>query len=193
MSIRDFAAKLQLEHKKRKMEFATFDFPAALQSPKQILVCLPGELRELTILKQFLPAITDLFKPATIHLLTMPGLKITDIFPRKGFNILAPTADQQSWTGLAKKSFLDKLTELNIDLVLDLNLGTSWFTSSVLLAFPNALRIGRGNHLAQPFYNLEIKTRYLRDERNIYRSIIETLKLLKEGRNEEDVRHHRQF
>ncbi len=45
-------------------------------------------------------------------------------------------------------------------------------------SFPRAVRIGRGNHLGIPYYNLEIKTKYLRDERNIYRSLLETLSAL---------------
>jgi len=189
MSVRDFVAQFKMNNLKRKMEPASFEFPRAIRSPKHILVCLPGELRELTLVKQFLPGITDLFKPASITLLTMPGLKITDIFPRKGFNILAPTADQLTWSGMAKKSYLESLQKEKFDLLLDLNLSSSMFTSSILLSFPDALRIGRGNHLGQPFYNLEIKTRYLRDELNIYRSLIETLKILKEGKKQSADSH----
>ncbi len=191
MSMRDFVAQFKMNNLKRKMEPSTFEFPKAIRSPKHILVCLPGELRELTLVKQFLPGITDLFKPAAITLLTMPGLKIMDIFPRKGFNILAPTNDQLTWSGMAKKSYLESLRKEGFDLVLDLNLSSSPFTSSILLNFPDAIRIGRGNHLGQPFYNLEIKTRYLRDEQNIYRSLIETLKILKEGNKQSADRHQK--
>jgi len=189
MSMKDFVANFKMNNLKRKMEPSSFEFPAAIKSPKHILVCLPGELRELTLVKQFLPGVTDLFKPASITLLTIPGLKITDIFPRKGFNILAPTTDQITWSGMAKKSYLESLQKEDFDLVLDLNLSSSPFTSSILLSFPRALRIGRGNHLGQPFYNLEIKTRYLRDERNIYRSIIETLKVIKDGKKQSAGNH----
>lgn len=189
MNMRDIVAKFKMNNLKRKMVPSVFEFPKAIKSPKHILVCLPGELRELTIVKQFLPGITDLFKPASITLLTVPGIKITDIFPRKGFNILSPTNDQLTWSGIAKKSYLESLQKEDFDLLLDLNLSTSPFTSSILLNFPKAIRIGRGNHLGQPFYNLEIKTRYLRDERNIYRSLIETLKILKEGKKQSADSH----
>lgn len=181
MNFKGAIARVRLSKLRRRMESATFSFPGALQTPKQILVCLPGELRELTLLKQFLPDIRDLFKPGTVTLLSMPGLQIADIFPRKGFNVLTPSGDQMTWSGLAKKSYIEFLRNYKFDVVLDLNLGESLFTSSVLLNYPEALRIGRGNHLGQPFYNVEIKTRYLRDERNIYRSLIETLKNLKFG------------
>ncbi len=126
-------------------------------------------------MKQFLPSITDLFKPADIVLLSMPGVRVTDIFPRKGFQILSPSADQITWSGLPKKSYLDMLKDLKIDLVLDLNFEASHFTSSILLSFPRAVRIGRGNHRGDPYYNLEIKTKYLRDERNIYRSLLDII------------------
>jgi hypothetical protein len=183
MSLKTFVARLKLNQLKSKVDTEVFDFPAVLFRPKRVLVCLPSSLRQLTIVKQFLPALTDLFKPAEITLLPTPGMKITDIFPRKGFNILSPTLDQVSWSGLPKKSYLRTLQSYHFDLLLDLNLEVSLFTSSVLLSFPKALRIGRGNHLGRPFYNLEIKTKYLRDERNIYRSLLETLRLLKNSRS----------
>ena len=81
-------------------------------------------------------------------------------------------------SGLPKKTYLSVLTDNEYDLILDLNFNRTNFTSMVLLNFPQAIRIGKGNHLGQPFYNLEIKTKYLRDERNMYRSLIETLACL---------------
>jgi hypothetical protein len=179
-------AKVQLNRLEKQMRPASFSFPQALRTPKRVLVCLPGELRELTLLKQFLPEIKELFHPAAITLLSMPGMQIADIFPRKGFNVLTPSGDQVGWSGLAKKSYIAFLKDYKFDLILDLNLAASLFTSSILLNYAEALRIGRGNHLGEPYYNIEIKTRYLRDERNIYRSLLETLKLLKDGRPHED-------
>ncbi len=179
MSVKNFVASFKIRQLRNKMEPKDFTFPNAVQNPKHILVCLPGGLRELTLVKQFLPTISDLFKPADIVLLSMPGIKVTDIFPRKGFQILSPSTDQLSWSGLAKKTYIDLLKELKFDVVLDLNLQTSSFTSSILLNFPEAIRIGRGNHRGNPFYNLEIKTKYLRDERNIYRSILDMISIMK--------------
>ncbi|MFQ6007613.1 MAG: hypothetical protein ACE5K8_01550 [Candidatus Zixiibacteriota bacterium] len=191
MSIKTFVARLRLNQLKVKVHSEAFEFPAVLFEPKHILVCLPSSLRQLTLVKQFLPALTDLFKGAEITFLPMPGMKIADFFPRKGFNILSPTLDQLTWYGLPKKSFLRMLQDYNFDLLLDLNLEVSLFTSCVLLAFPKAVRIGRGNHLGQPFYNLEIKTKYLRDERNIYRSMFEMLRLLKNRRTKQPVVVHK--
>ncbi len=182
VNIKNLIANYQLNRRKSSVDWELLDFPSVLSRPKQVLVCLPSNLRQLTLVKQFLPHLSDLFKPAEITLLAVPGIKITDIFPSRGFNILTPTADQTTWSGLAKKSYLKVLQSHKFDLVLDLNLERSNFTSSVLLAFPAAVRIGRGNHLGQPFYNLEVKTKYLRDERNIYRSLLETLGLLKNSR-----------
>jgi len=118
-----------------------------------------------------------------VTLLSMPGIKVHDIYPRKGFHILSPSTDQLTWSGLPKKSYLKTLQDEKYDLVIDLNLEQSTFTSGILLSFPKALRVGRGNHLGEPFYNLEIKTKYLRDERNIYRSLFEMLAILKNSRN----------
>jgi hypothetical protein len=175
MGLRNWVANIQLSRLKRKGEPVAFSIPSDLLKTKHILVCLPSGLRELTLVKQFLPTITSLFRQADITLLAVPGIQVTDIYPRKGFQIITPSIDQLGWAGLPKKTFLATLQGYNFDMVLDLNLEPSLFTSTVLLSVPKAIRVGRGNHLGQPFYNLEIKTRYLRDERNIYRSILETL------------------
>jgi len=175
MRLRNAIASLQVKHLRVKMRSTMHQYPQDLLAPKRILVCLPQGLRELTLVKQFLPTISYLFKSADISLLTVPGVKITDIYPRKGFQILAPSLDQLTWTGMPKKSYLKMLNDYKFDLILDLNFEQSIFTSTILLNFPSAIRIGRGNHLGEPFYNLEIKTKYLRDERNIYRSLLETL------------------
>jgi hypothetical protein len=175
MSLRDFIARMQIRYLKKQVNGRQMSIPGDLLSPKRILVCLPGGLRELTMVKQLLPAITQLFKSADITLLALPGVKVYDIYPRKGFQILTPSLDQVTWAGLPRKGFLATLSERRFDAILDLNLETSSFVSTVLLKSPDAIRIGRGNHLGTPFYNLEIKTKYLRDERNIYRSLLATL------------------
>ncbi|UCE24879.1 MAG: hypothetical protein JSU74_02175 [Candidatus Zixiibacteriota bacterium] len=187
MKVKNILAHMKIRQSARQMESESLVFPDSLRHPKHVLVCLPGGLRELTLVKQFLPTITELFKPADIALLCVPGIKVNDIFPRKGFQILSPSSDQLTWVGLPKRSYIDTLRELNIDLVLDLNLEQSNFTSSILLNFPGAVRIGRGNHLGRPFYNLEIKTKYLRDERNIYRSLLDTIKIIKESRGKQSA------
>lgn len=183
MSLKSVVANFKIRQIKNRMEPGMVMLPMSLQNPKHILVCLPPGLRELTLVKQFLPTISELFKPADVVLLCQPGVKVTDIFPRKGFQILTPSPEQVSWSGLPKKTFVDSLKDLKVDLILDLNLEPSVFTASVLLQFPDAVRIGRGNHRGNPFYNLEIKTKYLRDERNIYRSMLEMIELLRNRQN----------
>jgi len=175
MGIKHWLANLHLARLKRKAELISFNIPSDLLKTKHVLVCLPGGLRELTLVKQFLPTITTLFRQSDITLLAMPGIQVTDIYPRKGFQIITPSMDQLGWSGLPKRTFLATLQGYNFDMVLDMNLEESMFTATVLLSTPKAIRVGRGNHLGKPFYNLEIKTKYLRDERNIYRSMLETL------------------
>ena len=175
MGLRDMVAGIQVRYLKKKVTGRQVSIPSDLLEPRHILVCLPAGLRELTMVKQFLPIITQLFKPADITLLSLPGVKVYDIYPRKGFQILTPSKEQVTWSGLPKKGYLKMLQDQKFEMILDFNLEPSHFTSAILLKFPEAIRIGRGNHLGSPFYNLEIKTKYLRDERNIYRSLLETL------------------
>ena len=179
MSLKSIVGRLKLQRLRNRMEPAELDFPASLLRTKQILICLPEGLKELTIIKQFLPMIKDMFESADITLMPLPGVRVNDIYPRKGFYILTSSFDQATWFGLPRKSYIKNLQDRKFDMVLDLNFQQSIFTSAVLLGFPKAVRIGRGNTLGKPFYNLEIKTRYLRDERNIYRSLLQTLKTIR--------------
>lgn len=177
--LKELVGRWQLRKLKKQMHGAQpRTFPTDLMEPKRILVCLPGSLRELTLVKQFLPGISSMFKSATVTLLTIPGVKVHDIYPRRGYQIMTPTTDQLAWSGVPTRSYLASLQGNKYDMLIDLNLEKSFFTSAVLLSFPEAVRIGRGNHLGSPYYNLEIKTKYLRDERNIYRSLLDTLETL---------------
>jgi hypothetical protein len=177
-SLRKLVARWQLTRLTSRMQDSLHSYPGDLQKPKHVLVLLPSTLRELTLIKSLLPAINTLFRPADISLLAVPGVRVVDMYPRKGYNVLTPSTDQLTWSGLPKKSYLETLRAYEYDTVLDLNLQQSSFGSAILASFPEAIRIGRGNHLGRPFYNLEIKTKYLRDERNIYRSMLEMLGII---------------
>ncbi len=175
MWLKNVIAKFQLRRYRTQMAPSSWSFPSDLMKSHKILICLPAGLRELTLVKSFLPTIMYLFKPSEITLLAMPGIKVTDIYPRKGVQLLTPSVEQLNWSGLPKKSFVKTLQGQKFDMLLDMSIESSEFMSAILLSFPQAIRIGRGNHLGNPYYNLEIKTKYLRDERNIYRSMLATI------------------
>jgi len=175
MWLKTLIARFQLRRFQSQSKPVAWNFPGDLLKPRRILICLPSGLRELTMVKSFLPTINYLFKPSDITLLAMPGIRVTDIYPRKGVQLLTPTVEQLNWSGLPKKSFLKSLQAYKYDMLLDMSIEPTDFMAAVLLSFPQAIRIGRGNHLGNPYYNFEIKTKYLRDERNIYRSMLATL------------------
>jgi len=166
------------------LRFESSDLPADdLKKTYRVLVCLPPDQRELTMIKQLLPDLSKVFAEAEISLLASPGKNIYDIFPRKGFNILTPKSDSISWVGLATGKYIDSLKAKKFNLILDMNLTTNIFTQSILLNYPSAIRVGKGNSLGSPFYNLEIKTKFIRDEKNIYRSMIDIMDSLKNNRS----------
>lgn len=175
MGLKSIIVSSRLGWLKRQSSPEDFIFPDAVSESKNILICLPEGLRELTLVKPFLPEFVDIFSPGEMYLLATPGSHVANIFPRKGYRILAPGGSQCAWTGLPKASYLDTLRSNKIDLLIDLNLRDNPFIASVLLNFDNCVKIGVGDHLGQPYYNLEIRTPYLRDERNIYRSFIDMI------------------
>ncbi|MCH9032629.1 MAG: hypothetical protein IIB00_10285 [candidate division Zixibacteria bacterium] len=179
MGIRSILVNSQLGLKSRRCKSSTFSFPEALYVSRNVLILLPQGLRELTMVKPYLPEFADIFSPAEMYLLATPGSHVVNIFPRKGYRILAPGPSQTTWTGLPKASYLKTLTSNNFDLMIDLNLNENPFAARTLLEFEKALKIGVGGDLGEPFYNLEIKTGYMQDERNIYRAFVDMISELK--------------
>jgi hypothetical protein len=178
-SFRKFAAGFHLRMLRRKFEPVSFSLPDDLTKVKNILVCLPPGQRQLTMVKDLLPELTRIFDKSEIYLMGSPGRSVYDIFPRKGYRIMTPTSGHVSWSGLASKSYIELLKQNTYDLILDLNLYPNRFAQSILLSFPEAIRIGNRNSLGVPHYNIEIKTRFVRDEKKIYRSILDTIDNLK--------------
>ncbi|SYZ73342.1 hypothetical protein TRIP_C21460 [Candidatus Zixiibacteriota bacterium] len=179
VGIKKFAAGLKLRLSLKKYQPAEIRIPYDMQNTRNILVCLPPGQRELTVVKQVLPDLSQVFGDAEIYLMASPGSSVHGIFPHKGFRILTPSKDHLTWSGLARRKYLGVLHQNKYDLILDLNLDSSNFVKSVLLSFPRAIRVGSAGNLGAPYYNFEIKSRYLRDEKSIYRSIIEMLGSLK--------------
>ena len=155
--LKHVVADWQLRRVRLRTDSAMLSFPDDLRSPKHVLVLLPAGLRELTLVKQFLPTITHLFKPADISLLSMPGVRLHDIYPRKGFQILSPTLEHLMWSGMPKRSYLQTLAEQKYDTIVDLNLEPCHFTSAVLLSFPNAVRMVAATSSATRFTTLKSK------------------------------------
>ena len=174
-SFKKHMAKVRLKLMASRIAPAEINLPGDLLEVQSVLICLPPQQRELTMVKGLLPEVTKIFSKAKIYILACPGSNIYDIFPRKGYYILTPSTKHVTWLGLPNKNYLDVLGEYKFDLILDMNLDINYFMQAILLSFPNTIRVGRANFLGQPYFNLEIKTRYLRDEKNIYKSIIETL------------------
>ncbi|MFH2035497.1 MAG: hypothetical protein ABIJ45_03765 [Candidatus Zixiibacteriota bacterium] len=135
------------------------------------------------MIKQLLPELSKVFIGAEIYLMASPGRNVYDIFPRKGYRIMSPSSDHISWSGLASKKYISVLKSNSYDIILDFNLRPNIFTQSILLSFPEALKIGKGNSLGAPYYNIEIKTKFIRDEKNIYKSILETIDSFKKHKS----------
>ena len=177
--IKKIFAGVKLRLMLRNYQSSAISLPSDLDNVQNVLICLPPEQRELTMIKGFLPEISKTFATSEIYLLASPGSTIYDIFPRKGYRIMTPTPGQVSWNGLATGSYIKLLRKNKYDLIFDLNLSANSFARSILLSFPDTIKIGRSNILGTPYYNIEIKTKYIRDEKNIYRSMIETIDRLK--------------
>jgi len=178
-SLKNIFAGTKLRMILRSYQSSVISLPDDLHHCSNVLVCLPSEQRELTMIKSLLPEISRIFSESEIYLMAAPNSTIYDIFPRKGYRIMTPTSQHLTWSGLASRGYLKQLRETNYNLILDLNLTPNSFARSILLAFPEAVKIGRSNVLGTPYYNIEIKTKFIRDAKNIYRSMVETIDKLK--------------
>jgi hypothetical protein len=174
MKIKSIISKAMLARTASRTKSAPLSLPLEF-SGKSLLVLLPDEQRELTVVKQILPDITAIFGTENVYLLSSLGMQIESIFPSKGFRYISTGRSAIKWTGLPSRPFLDKLRKYRFDYIFDTNLSENVFASRILLEFPRAVRFGNGGYLGTPYLNLEIKTKFLRDRRQIYRSILEVL------------------
>ena len=174
MGIKSLAAKIYLNRLSARLQPTPLSLPLKLKG-KSLLVLLPESQRDLTIVKQILPEITHLFGDDSVFLLAAPQTKVRSIFPSKGFHIITPGKSAVNWCHLPAQSFLDKLKKKNFDYVFDTNLDENRFAARILLSFPSAVRFGSKGRLGLPYLNLEVKTKFLRDRRLIYRSILEVV------------------
>jgi len=179
MGLKSLIAGSKIGWRKRHYVGSEFSFSEELATSDSVLICLPEGLRELTIVKPFLPEFADIFAPAEMFLLASPGSHVANVFPRKGYRIIAPGMNQRTWAGLPKPGLLKTLHANKFNLIIDLNLRPNSFMQFVLLDFADCVKIGVGDYLGEPFHNVEIRTSYMRDERNIYRSFIETIHQLR--------------
>lgn len=174
MGIKSLTARISLARAASRTKSAPVSLPLEFEG-KSLLVLLPEEQRELTVFKQVLPDITSLFGSRNVYLLAYPGTHVASIFPSKGFRIISPDRSALGWNGLPTRAFMDKLKSQKFDYLFDTNLTENRFAARVLLSFPEAVRFGHRGHLGLPYLNLEIKTKFLRDRRLIYRSILEVV------------------
>lgn len=174
MNIKSLMAKAVLSRAASKTKSAPLSLPLEF-SGKSLLVLLPGEQRELTVVKQILPDITAVFGNQQVYMLSSIGVQIESIFPSKGFRYISAGKSAIKWSGLPSHSFLEKLRKHKFDYIFDTNLSENVFAARVLLEFPQAVRFGNSGYLGLPYLNLEIKTKFLRDRRQIYRSILDVV------------------
>ncbi len=175
MGIKSVMAKLVLKRASARLDTEPLSVPLLLQG-KTVLVLLPAIQSDLTVFKQVLPSLTDLFGENNVYLLACPDIEVRSILPSKGLRIITPSKSSVNWFRLPTSSFLQKLRKWNFDYIFDTNLSENEFAARILLNFPRAVRFGCNGRLGHPYLNLEIKTRYLRDRRLIYRSILEVLR-----------------
>ena len=174
MGIRSLVASFSLARVCRLLNTEPLTLPLALKD-KNLLVLLPANLADLTVFKQILPQVISLFGENNVYLLAGPEMEVQSIFSSKGLHIIAPSKTSVNWCRLPTQAFLEKLKKLSFDYVFDGNFESNHFAARILLNFPRAVRFGCNPRLGHPYLNLEIKTRYLRDRRLIYRSIMEVL------------------
>jgi len=174
MIFKNWVSRYLLWRAATQVKASLLNLPLKLQGSR-VLVLLPPDQQNLTIIKKSLPDMTRLFGENNVFLLASPGSNVQNIFPGKGFHFITPASSSVSWSGLPKKAFLDKLKNHRFDYIFDTNLEVNNFAARVLLDFPEAVRFGISGGPGEPYINLEVKTKYLRDRHLIYRSILEVI------------------
>ncbi len=184
MGLKDIANNIKLNMQTRKMERSSYALSGIFSKIGHILLLLPPVEEIKDNMKYLLDELKNLFPNAKYTLISHPNDN-GEHAPRamKAAGRLSPGQSELSWSGLPRKSFIEKIKNLKADLLIDMSTDKNHYNAYIAACSEVPIRVGNYGSWGNPIYNLEIKTQYLQNEQLILQSIIEVLKSFRAGVN----------
>lgn len=153
----NFLAKMLLSRSNRRLfKTKAFSLTQRLKESRKILICMPANMNSLTITKDLLSTLAEIFKGKAISVF-LPILKTEGYLPSPaGYNVIYPHKEDLKIFSIPKKSLIQRLSEHQFDISLDLDLEDSFFNSYLCLKCKIPLRLGARGKRSFPFYNVQL-------------------------------------
>ncbi len=184
MGLKDIARNFKLKMVLRKMEQRSYSISDIFSISRRILLLLPSGTKDTPDMKSICSELGGLFKNASFSIISPPDNEVTAGSSMPGSaEKLKPDLNELTWSGLPGKGFLDKIKNLNADLLIDLSIKKNYYNAYITASSQVPIRIGNYGSWGNSLYNLQIKTNYLQNEQLIAKSIIDVLKDFRAGVN----------
>ena len=117
---------------------------------------MPTSMDCFSLAKDSLSTFAEIFEGKTIFVF-LPILKTEGYLPSPaGYNVIYPQKEDLKIFSLPKKSFIQRVSEHQFDISLDLDLEDGSFNSYLCLECKIPLRLGAQGKRAFPFYNVQL-------------------------------------
>ncbi|MBD3218928.1 MAG: hypothetical protein GF310_11685, partial [candidate division Zixibacteria bacterium] len=177
MGLKDIANNVKLNMQTRKMEWPSYTLSGMFSKIRHILLLLPPVEAVKDNMKYLLDELKNLFPNAKYTLVCHPNDNREHApSAMKAAGRMSPEQAELSWSGLPRKSFIEKIKNLKADLLIDMSTDKNHYNAYIAACSGVPIRVGNYGSWGNPIYNLEIKTQYLQNEQLILQSIIEVLK-----------------
>jgi len=141
---------------RRFLKAEAFSFAQKLKESKKVLICMPTSMDCFSLAKDSLSTFAEIFEGKTIFVF-LPILKTEGYLPSPaGYNVIYPQKEDLKIFSLPKKSFIQRVSEHQFDISLDLDLEDGSFNSYLCLECKIPLRLGAQGKRAFPFYNVQL-------------------------------------
>ena len=133
-----------------------FSLTQKLRESRKILICMPAHMNRLTVTKDLLSTLAEIFQGKAIYVF-LPILKTEGYLPSPaGYKVIYPNKEDLKIFSIPRKSLIQRLSEHQFDISLDLDLEDGFFNSYLGLKCKIPLRLGARGKRAFPFYNVQL-------------------------------------
>jgi hypothetical protein len=150
-------AKMVLSWTSRRfLKADAFSFAQKLKESQKVLIGLPTSMDCFSLAKDSLPSFGDIFDGKAIFVL-LPFLRADGYLPvPSGYEVIYPRKEDLKIFSIPNRSFIQRVSEHQFDISLDLDLEDGSFNSYLCLKCEIPLRLGVQGKRAFPFYNVQL-------------------------------------
>jgi len=153
----NFLTKMLLSWSSRRFfKTEAFSLTQKLKESRKVLLCMPASMDGFAIAKDFLSTFAEIFEGKTIFVF-LPILKTEGYLPSPaGYNVIYPQKEDLKTFSIPKKRLIQRLSEHQFDISLDLDLEDGFFNSYLGLKCKIPLRLGAQGKRSFPFFNVHL-------------------------------------